>query len=401
MPDTPWPRTWKNTSKENDVGAQPPLALNPIRSSRGTPLKRANASDSLATKQSSNTDDPPMRSDASQTTSTDTESTKVQYGSNVRKVLAWHVETAGKLMKKAGIIDGYMSDGETRKAEGVDLEALRKVSIPRRANSFATFSKSFQYLAKSIWNSGHSLETPLEMDKLKIFVGTWNMYGKSLLCPTLKLLNPAFPATQLPPDDLSPFIDSLPPVPESNTYTGPHLPRTLRHPFHLLVIGTQECEREIGEAIFFPAKDAWEAQLKRYLGKQYKLVATETLAALHLAVFVWQPVSHYVKKVETESIKTGFANMIGNKGAVAISLLFGTRSLLFINSHLTANQNKINERNQSVARISRELKMKGFHHNSPAQERKHKQGMCVLVKSYLQMEVGNHTGMTTSSGLVT
>lgn len=83
------------------------------------------------------------------------------------------------------------------------------------------------------------------------------------------------------------------------------------HPYHILAIGTQECERDISESLIFPSKELWERRLQEHLGPSYKLLRTETLAALHLAVFVWKPVSHHVKAVQCDRIKTGWANMVG------------------------------------------------------------------------------------------
>ncbi|KAL9556869.1 hypothetical protein MBANPS3_001656 [Mucor bainieri] len=152
-------------------------------------------------------------------------------------------------------------------------------------------------------------------DRLKVFVGTWNMYGRLL------------------PIDLSTFLTKNEIV-QNTTPKNFSLDGSATHPYHLLVIGTQECERDISESLFYPSKEVWEKRLSDYLGSHYRLVKTETLAALHVAVFVWMPVSYLVKDVQSESIKTGWANMVGNKGAVAISVLFGSRSLLFINCHL-------------------------------------------------------------------
>ncbi|CEP11846.1 hypothetical protein [Parasitella parasitica] len=152
-------------------------------------------------------------------------------------------------------------------------------------------------------------------DRLKVFIGTWNMYGRLL------------------PIDLSTFLTKNE-ILQNTTPKNFSLDGSATHPYHLLVIGTQECERDISESLFYPSKEVWEKRLSDYLGSHYKLVKTETLAALHVAVFVWLPVAYLVKDVQSESIKTGWANMVGNKGAVAVSILFGSRSLLFINCHL-------------------------------------------------------------------
>ncbi|KAI8068514.1 Endonuclease/exonuclease/phosphatase [Gongronella butleri] len=189
-----------------------------------------------------------------------------------------------------------------------------------------------------------STETPVvhpqqihQHQRLKIFVGTWNMYGRLL------------------PIDLEPFLTSRDAMIDGDHAKGPFLDNQVEHPYHLLAIGTQECERDISEALFYPSKEVWEARLAEFLGPSYEPLACETLAALHLAVFVWKPIASYVKHVHSESIKTGWANMIGNKGAVAISVEIGSQALLFINCHLRAHQTKLSERNANVQRILSEL----------------------------------------------
>ncbi|ORX54056.1 DNase I-like protein [Hesseltinella vesiculosa] len=172
--------------------------------------------------------------------------------------------------------------------------------------------------------------------RLKIFIGTWNMYGRLL------------------PIDLEPFLTTRANAGDAEP-TSLFLDNQVGHPYHLMVIGTQECERDISESLFYPSKEMWEQRLAEYLGPSYQPLRTETLAALHLAVFVWKPMASLVKQVHGESIKTGWANMIGNKGAVAISLQIGSKDLLFINCHLRAHQTNLSERNANVQRILSEL----------------------------------------------
>jgi hypothetical protein len=112
---------------------------------------------------------------------------------------------------------------------------------------------------------------------------------------------------RLLPIDLSTFLTGY----STKTSSSLWLDGSTTHPYHLLVVGTQECERDISESLFYPSKEVWEKRLADYLGCQYKLVKTETLAALHIAVFVWTPVASLVRDVQSESIKTGWANMIG------------------------------------------------------------------------------------------
>jgi hypothetical protein len=100
-----------------------------------------------------------------------------------------------------------------------------------------------------------------EKKKLKVFIGTWNMHGK------------------LPPYNLSPFVEQPSMKHETN---GLYLKKNEHHPYHILVIGTQECLHNIKHSVLFPSKEEWEQRLKKYLGDDYILIKTETMAALHL-----------------------------------------------------------------------------------------------------------------------
>jgi len=74
----------------------------------------------------------------------------------------------------------------------------------------------------------------------------------------------------------------------------PFLEMNTGSPYHIIAINTQECEREIREAVLFPSKPLWESHLQTLLGPDYVLVKTETMAALHLAVFVWKPIEDLI-----------------------------------------------------------------------------------------------------------
>ncbi|ORZ14141.1 hypothetical protein BCR42DRAFT_418122 [Absidia repens] len=216
-------------------------------------------------------------------------------------------------------------------------------------------------------NTGsHEQETQEQQpkaDRLKIFIGSWNMYGRLLDIDLEPFLTTRHPSTTSPTEPANPTLqpDSNKKLVEHDKQNGksPFLDSSTDQPYHLLAIGTQECERDISEALFYPSKEVWEKRLGDYLGDRYQMVRCETLAALHLAVFVLKSHTSYVKNVHSADIKTGWANMVGNKGAVAVSLDFGSQSLLFINCHLRAHQTKLEERNANVHRILHELQIKG------------------------------------------
>ncbi|KAI9220341.1 hypothetical protein BC828DRAFT_383787 [Blastocladiella britannica] len=134
------------------------------------------------------------------------------------------------------------------------------------------------------------------------------------------------------------------------------VPDGVEHPFHLIVIGTQECQKSISEAVMFPSKAAWENQLRAAYGPAYEIIATGTLGGMHLCVMVWRACSHLVSRVETTSVATGIGGVVGNKGGIAVGLNFGQVSLLFINVHLTAHQENCHMRNADYLKIETDLR---------------------------------------------
>ncbi|KAF9432879.1 inositol polyphosphate 5-phosphatase [Entomortierella beljakovae] len=146
---------------------------------------------------------------------------------------------------------------------------------------------------------------------------------------------------------------------------GPFLEMSAGAPYHIIVINTQECEREIREAVLFPSKMAWESQLQTSLEPDYVMVKTETMAALHIAVFIWRPIAHLVNAVDSSTVATGIGGILGNKGAVAISVYLGSTSFLFVNAHLTAHQSNTHARNSDYKRIIHELQLNDSPKNSP------------------------------------
>jgi hypothetical protein len=95
------------------------------------------------------------------------------------------------------------------------------------------------------------------------------------------------------------------------------------------------------------------------LGDEYKIVKSETLSAMNLIIFAHESIFHHIDKINSSYVKTGFANITGNKGAVGISFKYKKLSFLFIGCHLAAGQNAIDKRNKDLARINTNMQL-GF-----------------------------------------
>jgi hypothetical protein len=92
--------------------------------------------------------------------------------------------------------------------------------------------------------------------------------------------------------------------------------------------------------VFFQPGRYWEEFLK-YSFEGYVVLKSEVLVGTHLVIFVKEEYLGFFhgsrffnEDVKAETLSTGLGNVIGNKGAVGISFLFGDRSFLFVNAHL-------------------------------------------------------------------
>lgn len=164
----------------------------------------------------------------------------------------------------------------------------------------------------------NSLLGPAELEKvlpnreIKIFVGTWNMNGRS------------------PPKQLNDLM----------------LPSEISTVPDILAIGTQESYSERSE---------WEAALQETLGPSHVLLTSASLGTLHLVLFLRRDLIWFCSVPEEDSFSTRPGTAFRTKGAVALAvMLFGT-SFLFVTAHLTAHQDKVKERVSDIKRIVRNL----------------------------------------------
>ncbi|XP_043913229.1 phosphatidylinositol 3,4,5-trisphosphate 5-phosphatase 2A-like [Protopterus annectens] len=164
-----------------------------------------------------------------------------------------------------------------------------------------------------------------EPDWISIYIGTWNM-GNS---PPAKNI-----ASWLTSRGLGRCLD------ETTAYI----------PHDIYVFGTQE--NSLGDR-------EWVEYLKTAIrgvtGIDFKLLATQSLWNIKIGVFVKPEYENRISHVNTSSVKTGYANTLGNKGAVGVSFLFNGTSFGFVNCHLTSGNDKTLRRNQNHHDIVRSL----------------------------------------------
>ena len=125
--------------------------------------------------------------------------------------------------------------------------------------------------------------------------------------------------------------------------------------FHVIGFGTEECERSIAKSALNPSKKIWENYLLDLVGTQYTPLRSHTLQAIHLMVFVHKSILPLIINVSSAAVACGLGNTLGNKGGVGISFRIANSRMLILNTHLSAHQHKVEERNDQVWKILNEM----------------------------------------------
>ncbi|QEU58203.1 Inp53/Inp52 [Kluyveromyces lactis] len=114
----------------------------------------------------------------------------------------------------------------------------------------------------------------------------------------------------------------------------------------------------------------WKDLVHSCLNKHenYIMLRAEQMSSLIILFFVKADKVGNVKRVEGSSKKTGLGGMTGNKGAVAIRFDYGSTSFCFINAHLSAGVNNVEERRSDYESITKGISFSRSkridHHNS-------------------------------------
>uniref|UniRef100_A0AAR2JZJ7 phosphatidylinositol-3,4,5-trisphosphate 5-phosphatase n=1 Tax=Pygocentrus nattereri TaxID=42514 RepID=A0AAR2JZJ7_PYGNA len=166
-----------------------------------------------------------------------------------------------------------------------------------------------------------------EPDMISVFVGTWNMGNAN------------------PPHNISSWFQSKGQG-KTRDDTANHIPHDI------YVIGTQE--DPLGEKEWI---DIVRSTLRDITNISFKQVATQTLWNIRIVVLAKPEHENRISHVFSDSVKTGIANALGNKGAVGVSFMLNGTSFGFVNSHLTSGSEKKFRRNQNYISILRFLNL--------------------------------------------
>ncbi|XP_048079194.1 phosphatidylinositol polyphosphate 5-phosphatase type IV isoform X1 [Ursus arctos] len=137
---------------------------------------------------------------------------------------------------------------------------------------------------------------------MALFVATWNMQGQKELPPNL--------------DELL-------------------LPAEADYAQDLYVVGVQEGCSDRRE---------WETRLQETLGPHYVTLYSAAHGALYMSVLIRRDLIWFCSEVESSTVTTRIVSHIKTKGALGVSFTFFGTSFLFITSHFTSGDGKVNER---------------------------------------------------------
>lgn len=104
------------------------------------------------------------------------------------------------------------------------------------------------------------------------------------------------------------------------------------------IVGLQEAPQYL-------FSDPWTTNLSNTLQRRgYILFKKHKLSGILLYIFVLREIMLRTRDFETESVKTGFGGLLGNKGGVSLRFDLNGNSFSVTNSHLAAHQENLQQR---------------------------------------------------------
>jgi hypothetical protein len=99
-----------------------------------------------------------------------------------------------------------------------------------------------------------------------------------------------------------------------------------------------------------------EALFVTQQSSRYKLIISQSLVGLHLAIFVREDQLAFIGSASSDAVKTGLGGYHGNKGSLVGRIIYRDSSLCFINAHLAAGHDKVASRNSDAGMIVKTAK---------------------------------------------
>ncbi|KAM3837348.1 synaptojanin-1 isoform 2-T4 [Vipera latastei] len=204
-----------------------------------------------------------------------------------------------------------------------------------------TLQSASAKILKSMCENFYKYSKP---QKIRICVGTWNVNGGK-----------QFRSIAFRNQTLTDWLLDAPKIACISEFQD-----RKSKPIDIFAIGFEEMvELNAGNIVSASTTNQklWAVELQKTISRDYKyvLLASEQLVGVCLFVFIRPQHAPFIRDVAVDTVKTGMGGATGNKGAVAIRMLFHTSSLCFVCSHFAAGQSQVKERNEDFVEICRKL----------------------------------------------
>ncbi|KAJ2388574.1 hypothetical protein H4S02_002799, partial [Coemansia sp. RSA 2611] len=179
----------------------------------------------------------------------------------------------------------------------------------------------------------------LAKEQIRTFVGSWNVNGKP------------------PPTDTKLLSSWLGFVPDGSQVELDDLPE-------LVILGFQELDVR-AEAFVYnnSVKDMeWTEAVERSMGAARGALiklATKQLIGMFIMVYARADVVAHIEGVQTASVGCGIMGVMGNKGAVAVRLVYKDTPMCFVCAHLAHDAAQVDRRNAQFHDLCQRLAFAG------------------------------------------
>ncbi|XP_054531053.1 synaptojanin-1 isoform X10 [Pan troglodytes] len=271
-------------------------------------------------------------------------------GDSISKIYAG----TGALEGKAKLKDGARSVTRTiqnnffdsSKQEAIDVLLLGNTlnsDLADKARALLTTGslRASSKVLKSMCENFYKYSKP---KKIRVCVGTWNVNGGK-----------QFRSIAFKNQTLTDWLLDAPKLAGIQEFQDKR-----SKPTDIFAIGFEEMvELNAGNIVSASTTNQklWAVELQKTISRdnKYVLLASEQLVGVCLFVFIRPQHAPFIRDVAVDTVKTGMGGATGNKGAVAIRMLFHTTSLCFVCSHFAAGQSQVKERNEDFIEIARKL----------------------------------------------
>ncbi|XP_053500582.1 synaptojanin-1 isoform X2 [Ictalurus furcatus] len=255
---------------------------------------------------------------------------------------------AGKLKDGARSVTRTIQNNffDSSKQEAIDILRLGSTlnsDLADKARALLTTSSLYASprVLLGMCQNHHKYTRP---KKIRVCVGTWNVNGGK-----------QFRSIAFRNQTLSDWLLDAP-----KKVGHPEFQDSRPQPADIFAIGFEEMvELNAGNIVSASTTNQklWAAELQKSISRDHKyvLLASEQLVGVCLFIFIRPQHAAFIRDVAVDTVKTGMGGATGNKGGVAIRMLFHTTSICFVCSHFAAGQSQVKERNDDYNEITRRL----------------------------------------------